>query len=313
MKYLLLTTILLSCLFKSFAQAGKKNLVPIIASDWWRICEMPDLGPLAGEDLAKQHLIDHGFIQADNGKWQLWACMRNTKVGRLLYGWEGESLEKGPWRPTGIKARASDEFGEPTAPEKIQAPFFLKSDTAYLCFYNAAGIRLMTSKDGINYERSRFTNGKNVLYKNGGRDVMVIATDSLFYAYSTVSTVAKDNWKYGFIILKTSPDLKRWSDYSIVASGGRAGNGPVSAESPFVVHKDGYFYLFRATSTDGHTYVYRSDDPYNFANNDDEKLVAKLPIKAPEIICHEGQWYISDIADFKGIKLAKLEWVNDTK
>ncbi|MFW5760490.1 MAG: hypothetical protein ACOCXH_05880 [Cyclobacteriaceae bacterium] len=41
----------------------------------------------------------------------------------------------------------------PVDPEKIQAPFFLKSDTSYLCFYNGRGIRLMTSQDGVNYDR----------------------------------------------------------------------------------------------------------------------------------------------------------------
>ena len=54
--------------------------------------------------------------------------------------------------------------------------------------------------------------------------------------------------------------------------------------------------------------MYRSDTPYNFGVNTDEKLIAELPIKAPEIIEHNGQDYISDLADFQGINLATLRW-----
>jgi len=113
------------------------------------------------------------------------------------------------------------------------------------------------------------------------------------------------------VILRTSKDLKRWSDYTIVSAGGIAGNGPVSAESPFVIKIDGYYYLFRASSMTFKTYVYRTDTPYHFGVNDDLKLITQLPIKAPEFIYYDGQYYISDLSDFKGIKLAKLNWELD--
>ena len=251
---------------------------------------MPDLGELAGADLDRQHIVDHGFVLAENGNWQLWACIRGTAVGRLLYRWEGESLERGPWEPRGIAARADARFGEATDPEKMQAPFFLKEDDRYLLFYNSAGIRLMTSDDGVHYTRAIGDDGSNVLYEAGGRDVTVNKEGGRYFAYSTVSTVARDGWKYGFIILRTSPDLERWSDYTIVSSGGRAGNGPVSAESPTVVKIDGYYYLFRSSSMTGTTFVYRSRSRYDFGVNSDAKLIAELPVKAP------------------GIKLARLRW-----
>jgi hypothetical protein len=37
-------------------------------------------------------------------------------------------------------------------------------------------------------------------------------------------------------------------------------------------------------------------------------VTAALPIKAPELVLHEGQWYISDLSDFQGDKLARLRW-----
>ncbi len=283
--------------------------VPVIEDDWWRICEMPDLGELNGPDPERQHIVDHGFIRAREGSWQLWACMRGTAVGRLIYGWQGRSLEEGPWQRRGVMLRAREEFGERASPrETVGAPFFARFDGIYYCFYHSRGIHALTSKDGINYTRRLDEEGRSLLYPDGGRDVMMLRIDGRFFSYSTVSTVAKDSWKRGFVILRTSDDLDRWSDYTIVCEGGRAGNGPVSAESPFVVALDGYYYLFRATSTDFRTYVYRSCDPYHFGVNDDSKLVAVFPVKAPEIVRHEGKWYISDLADFQGIKLARLRW-----
>ena len=163
----------------------------------------------------------------------------------------------------------------------------------------------MTSRDGANYERADLGGDRgNLLYPDGGRDVMVCKFGDLYYAYSTVST--RDG--HGYVILKTSPDLKDWSKTRIVSRGGVAGDGPVSAESPFVVRLDGYYYLLRASSITFKTYVYRSTDPTDFGINDDAKLIATFPIKAPELILDDGQWYISDLADFQGIKLAKLRW-----
>jgi len=283
--------------------------VPVVTSDWWRICEAPDLDSLNGPDPERQHVVDHGFVQAADGTWQLWACMRGTKVGRLLFGWEGKSLESGPWEPIGITARAQEEYGERVGnAESIQAPYFDKIGDTYYMFYNSNGIRLMTSQDGKTYERKDMGNGNNILYEKGGRDVMVMRDEDTYYAYSTVSQVSGDGWGKGSVILRTSKDLKKWGDYTIVSEGGIGGNGVVSAESPFVIKIDGYYYLFRSSSITLDCYVYRSETPFNFGVNNDEKLVAVLSIKAPEIILNQGQYYISDLADWKGIKLAKLSW-----
>lgn len=285
--------------------------VPVVDGSWRRVCTMPDLGQLNGPDPRKQHVVDHGFVRAADGSWRLWACLRGTAVSRLLYGWSGESLERPPWEPIGIVARAQARFGEQIREqdgkriETMGAPFFMKDGGRYLCFYHSAGIRLMTSSDGATYKRADLGGDRgNLLDRDGGRDVMVLKVGDLYYAYSTVSTTDRQ----GYVILKTSPDLRTWSKTKIVSRGGVAGDGPVSAESPFVVALDGYYYLFRASSITFKTYVYRSTDPADFGIHDDSKLVATLPIKAPELLQDGGQWYISDLADFQGIKLAKMYW-----
>jgi hypothetical protein len=168
----------------------------------------------------------------------------------------------------------------------------------------------MTAEDVHNFHRIPLKGAyDNLLYEGDGRDVMVMHHDSLFYSYSTVNKVSRDGWLSGFIILRTSSDLLHWSDYTIVNEGGVAGNGPVSAESPYVVHFQSHFYLFRTSSITGKCYVYRSETAWIFGVNDDSKLVAILPVKAPEVFMHNDQWYITDLDDFQGIRLYRLNWI----
>jgi hypothetical protein len=127
----------------------------------------------------------------------------------------------------------------------------------------------------------------------------------VIHAYSTISTFDGR----GYIMLRTSTDLQTWSAGKNVNEGGPGGAGPVSAESPFVVALHGYYYLFRASSENGRTYVYRSATPDDFGVNDSSKLVATFRVKAPEIVEENGEWFISDLADFKGLKVARLRWV----
>ncbi len=134
------------------------------------LCTMPDLKELNGKN---QQIVDHGIIQAQNGKWQLWACLRGVKVGRLIYGWEGDSLEVENWRHAGVKLRADAEARElikPDGEEMIGAPFFIQNEDRYFCYYHSAGIRVAVSDDGVSYERMT----PNLTSIPSGRDVMVM-------------------------------------------------------------------------------------------------------------------------------------------
>ncbi len=268
------------------------------------ICTMPDLKEFNGAVPKNQHIVDHGIIQAKNGKWQLWACLRGVKVGRLLYGWEGDSLESGNWRHAGIKMRANANFNEKvssTGVEAIGAPFFIKNDGRYSCFYHSNGIRVAGSDDGVHYERLT----PNATFIPGGRDVMIMKHNELFYSYATASTLAGES----FVESAVSSDLVNWSESTIVSKGGKGGSGVVDAESPFVVFVDGYFYLFRTSSISFKTVVYRSEDPLDFGIDDDSKLIAELDLKILELFEHENQWYTTHISeDFQSVLLSKVEW-----
>ena len=48
--------------------------------------------------------MDFAIWQAEDGTWQLWSCIRQTKCGgktRLFYRWEGKALTDADWTPRG--------------------------------------------------------------------------------------------------------------------------------------------------------------------------------------------------------------------
>ncbi len=272
------------------------------------ICKMPDLKELNGDNPEGQHIVDHGIIRANNGKWQLWACLRGVKVGRLLYGWEGNSLETENWKHSGIKMRANPDFGESIKEnneEQIGAPFFIKENNEYFCFYHSNGIRVAKSTDGINYDKLR----PNTTSIPSGRDVMIMKHERRFYSYVTNTIKDSNDELISYVYTATSADLVNWSKTKIVSQGGKGGSGPVDAESPFVVFIDGYFYLFRTSSMTFKSVVYRSKDPQDFGINDDSKLVCELDEKILELFEYENQWYTTHISeDFQSVLLSKINW-----
>lgn len=150
-RFLLLITICSSC---KLNENTEPTHIPVIEGDFWRIGEASDLDSLNGDNPERQHVVDHGFVKDKDGKWHLWACIRGTKVSRLLYEWVGESLTNGElWEQKGVVARAMPEWGKQKngLTEQMQAPYFLKIEDKYYCFYNSSGVRVMTSEDGANY------------------------------------------------------------------------------------------------------------------------------------------------------------------
>lgn len=118
------------------------------------------------------------------------------------------------------------------------------------------------------------------------------------------------------MFVRKSTDLRDWSNSEPikVVSGGSPGKLWYQAECPHVVHHKGYFYLFRTSNYRGQpvTTVYRSQDPTQFGIDDDAKIVATLPIAAPEIIIQDGRYWIAALnPNLDGIRITSLEFVAD--
>jgi len=50
----------------------------------------------------------------------------------------------------------------------------------------------------------------------------------------------------------------------------------------------------------------------NFGVENDKYFVCALPVAAPEIIFHEGEYFIASLLpSLKGIRVARLHWVTE--
>jgi hypothetical protein len=307
--------------------------VPRIDSAWWRIGDNPDLGELTSE---RQEIVGHAIFRSADGQWHCWACVRFTKAGRLFYHWQGESIEQPDWTPMGIAMQSDPTYGESAgnAPDAavLQAPHVLREGNTFYMFYGGGGspyvqrprgtinlhqqICLATSPDGHSFLRHRGADGySQIFHDRGARDPMVIKVGHQFLCYYCAN---QDVGAFGgttpgnknLVAVRTSFDLHSWSAPKVVCTGGSPGSGGSSAECPFVVFLDGYFYLFRSSSYDPPvSHVYRSKDPMDFGLDSDAQRVAVLPAAAPEVIQDGDRFFISSVHDLRGgIQVARLAW-----
>lgn len=324
------------------------RLRPIMQGDWWTIAQKPDLKAVLpvtvdslapSGDLIRNQPNDHTIYQSSDGRWQLWACVRNTEVGRLLVNWETDRITDTPWHRTGRVIRRKRGAGESRVDwhgqEFLQSPFVVRTDAGYYMLYGGYDTGtdsdgnattdynlqekqtcLMTSPDGIHWARRRNADGFSRVFVGPGavRDQCVMRHDGTYYCYYA-GHHDRDRTKGG-IYVRTSPDLIHWSDWRIAQFDTEHS---FIAESPFVVERGGYFYLFRTHGPEKGTYVFRSDDPLNFGTGDlTGREVCRFPgVIAPEIVADaDGNEYISNIAVPDPavrycIRLRRLRWEPD--
>jgi hypothetical protein len=177
-------------------------------------------------------------------------------------------------------------------------------------------ICLMTSPDGRNWTRHVDAAGMSRLFLGPGetRDPCVVRIGELWYMYYAGYFNYDAPTEGAGFVARTSDDLLHWSDWRIVHQDPQFGDRRTDAECPFVIEKEGYFYLFR--TVDYYrcmTLVFRSDDPLNFGIGDaGSKFVGRLPCAAGELYSFDGQEYVSSShTPLFGEQLCKLKWVED--
>ncbi|MDT8300745.1 MAG: hypothetical protein RQ760_04615 [Sedimentisphaerales bacterium] len=297
------------------------DLVPRISGQWWQVAGNPMDHKYATE---RQQPVDFAVWQAADDTWQLWSCIRNTTAGgkggntRFFYRWEGKKLTDTDWKPMGIAMEGDPSLGE--APGGLQAPHVVKIGGIYHMFYGDwMNICQATSKDGKKFRRLIHDNNKTGMFNEGvgehARDPMILKVGDCYHCYYTAHSMRSPAKNHrGVNYCRVSSDLQNWSAANIVAEGNAYFKGPYCAECPHVVYlpESKYYYLFNTQkyTRPQHTTVYRSDDPFRFGINDNSLEVAILPVAAPEIILHDGQYYIASLMpSLKGIHIARLKWV----
>ncbi len=332
---------------KKLSEDETLKLIPVIDSRFYSVAPEPDLQPFGLQPTSTPGVQpnqpnDHTIFQTGDGKWHLWACVRDTKVGRVLVHWLADSITQSPWKLTGEIHRAKRQAGESMVDwqqqEFIQSPYVVKHNNTYYMFYggydsglNADGdtidpaknyneaekqICLMTSEDGYQWKRHKNAEGLSrvALGPGAARDPCIVQFGNIWYMYYCGHH--HRNRTCGAIYVRTSDDLIHWSDWQIAHYDKNSEGKKWLPESPAVVYRKGYYYLFRTHGTKSGCYVYRSKNPMNFGQGDvSGYFVTHLPrLIACEIVTTpNGKEYISTITNGKkyGILLAKLKWVNE--
>lgn len=118
--------------------------------------------------------------------------------------------------------------------------------------------------------------------------------------------------------VRTSDDLIHWSEPKTILTE-PAGDPHGYSESPFVLYRNGYYYLWVSGIDYSHTSLYISEDPFNFGDAIANKI-EDTPGHAPEIIANKGIDYMAcsmvstypgkypSDHDLEGIFIQTLRW-----
>lgn len=275
----------------------------VVAGEFTRIYD-----PSVGE-AEPWYINDHTFIEGGDGTWHMFGITHAEPPDPLgednLAHATAPSL-RGPWTKQPYALSVDESYGE----THLWAPHVVEVDGVYYMFYCGGGadhtkyqINLATSTDLVTWTRHPggplFTDGYDA------RDPYVTRIDGQWVMYYTAnSDPAGGNHT---VMYRTSQDLVTWSERRTVFTDPESGTYGGGTESPFVVARNGFWYLFIGprggyVGTD----VFRSDNPFNF---DNKVLVGHLPSHAAEVIADGDAWFASAAGWGQGgVFLAPLTW-----
>lgn len=278
--------------------------VPVLASDWWQVTEKtPDCHPYNHPTkLLHQDACDFAIWQDEAGLWHIVSCIRGvqdeTKVlNRIFYEWTSDDLTRQFWDPKGIFMVPDASRGE--RPGAVQAPHAFKHEGKHYLFYSSSNAFALISSDGVNWDRLTDHQGNNIFFRMG-RDLNIFHDQGKWFGYYTTNEVA----------YRTADNLRGpWSEqqYSV---GSRS-----NPESPFVLKKNGRYYMWSQMNVYMSTTPHRFTDPIiaytRLPEADEYDPTYRRTTYAPEIFQdRQGNWYIAGYAN--GIFVAKLKWVKQS-
>jgi predicted GH43/DUF377 family glycosyl hydrolase len=255
------------------------------------------------------YINDHTLIRDGAGLWHLFGITHaeplNPLDERFFAHATAPSLE-GPWTRQAPVLPYDASQGE----THVWAPYVLRHGGRYWMFYCGGGathqqyrIQLATSPDLWTWTRAQ----TNPLIVDGfdARDPMVLRLKDKWVLYYTATSVPEG----GHHVVKAafSDDLLNWSGAIEVYRDPASGTFGGPTESPFVVARDGRYFLFVCTNRDySETAVYESDDPLHWEHAD---CVGFYPAHASEIVTDDGRWYATHCGWGQGgVYLASLTW-----
>ena len=275
----------------------------------------------------KWHVNDHCFIIDEVNYWHMFGIVYPDPYSGddsyvHYFGHAGSvTLSNIPW--TELDPPFYETLGDG---DVLWAPHVIRHGDTYYMFYCGGGewdayeICLRTSTNLVTWSDYQ------VLFTDGiqGRDPMVIwiKEEQKWVMYYTATSTSGGG--YHVVAYRTSEDLYNWSGRNIAYYDYHGGNAYGNTESPFVVNRGEYYYLFVGPRpydypTDelpnwehpGYvgTDVYRSINWDQWTNAD---YVGHIDAHAPEVIEDiNGDWYISHAGVFQGgLFITTLYWMD---
>ena len=287
--------------------ADTPNPTPLVsAGEFTRIYD-----PSIGED-KPWYINDHCFIRGANGMWHIFGI---THAEPADPGDEdnfahavGKTLTQKPWKKRPFALSVDWDTWKET---HLWAPHVVFNKGVYYMFYCGGSgdsakykIHLATSTDLWTWKR----HPKNPMVVDGfdARDPMVLRVGDQWVMYYTCTSEPEGG--YHIVAYRTSKDLVTWGAKHAAYTSPHKGTAGGPTESPFVVRRGEYYYLFCGPSGDYRgTAVYRSKDPFHWEKKDE---VGHIDSHAAEVMRDtDGKWYISHCGWGQGgVYLAPLYW-----
>ena len=272
------------------------------------------------------HVNDHCFIPDDDNYWHMFGIVYPDPFSGddsyvNYFGHAGSpSLTAMPW------TQLDPPFFETTGDGQVLwAPHVIRYGDTYYMFYCGGGnvlhaweICMRTSSDLIAWS------GSKVLFTDGiqARDPMVIWLEEEQHWVMYYTATSNSMGGYYVVAYRTSADLNTWSARNIAYTDYHSGNTYGNTESPFVVQRGPYYYLFigpRPYDTPNGDFenwehpgyvgtdIYRSTHWDQWTNAD---YVGHLEAHASEIVRDlNGDWYYSHCGVLQGgLFLGRLHW-----
>ena len=265
--------------------------------------------PSVDEDSA-WYINDHTIIQGEDGIWHLFGITHAEPADpgdeKTFAHAIATSLTQRDWQKMPPALTADAAYGETF----LWAPYVIRWDGMYWMFYCGGAedptnfqIRLATSTDlytWVRHPEPLFTDGYD------GRDPMVLSVDGTWVLYYTATS--DPHGGAHVVAYRTSDDLVHWGERQIAFVDPSSGTGGGPTESPFVVAREGSYYLFTGPRP-GYvgTDVFRSDDPFSF---DIDDQVGHIASHAAEIVRDvDGDMYVTSAGwGQQGVYLSAVRW-----
>ncbi len=271
--------------------------------------------PSVGEG-EEWYINDHCFIRGAEGTWHLFGITHTEPAAPLdedhFAHATAQRLVQQPWDKQPFALSADSSWEE----EHLWAPHVIEHEGTYYMFYTAGDkdhtqykIHLATSGGLRRWER----HSANPMVVDGfdARDPYVLRHDSTWIMYYTATS--KPEGGNHIVAYRTSDDLLNWGERHVAYEDSTTGTSGGPTESPTVVRRGGYFYLFIGP-TGGYrnddyvgTDIYRSTNPFHW---EQDAQVGHIESHAAEVVRDgEGRWYVSHAGWGQGgVYLAPLHW-----